>query len=167
MPPPNSIKTEELSDFYEDLLNHYPILSIEDPFAEDDWNAWVQFNQKFGKQLMIVGDDLFVTNSKRLENGIERKAANAILIKLNQVGTLSETLDVIKKAKEVGFKTIISHRSGETEDTSITHLAVGVSSQYIKTGYGGEDNEYSVQPDFVEKDVLEAAKRILLQERGN
>ena len=84
------LKTEnkELSDFYEDLLNHYPILSIEDPFAEDDWNAWVQFNQKFGKQLMIVGDDLFVTNSKRLENGIERKAANAILIKLTQLGNL-------------------------------------------------------------------------------
>jgi len=125
---------EELSNYYENLISNYPILSIEDPFNEDDWDAWVNFNQKFGGRVMVVGDDLFVTNSKRLERGIKEMAANAILVKLNQVGTLTETLDVIKKAKEAGFKTIISHRSGETEDTSIAHLAVGVSSDYIKTG---------------------------------
>ncbi len=124
----------ELSDYYEDLINNYPIISIEDPFAEDDWEAYTVFTQKFGEKIMIVGDDLFVTNTKRLEEGIARKAANSILIKLNQVGTLSETLSVIKKAKEGEFKTIISHRSGETEDTSVAHLAVGVASRYIKAG---------------------------------
>jgi enolase len=124
----------ELSDYYENLINNYPIVSIEDPFAEDDWKASSSFVEKFSERIMVVGDDLFVTNLKRLEEGIEKKAANSILIKLNQVGTLSETLDVIKVAKEVGWKTIISHRSGETEDTSISHLAVGVSGQYIKTG---------------------------------
>lgn len=144
------INSNELSDYYENLIKNYPIISLEDPFAEDDWGAWVAFREKFGlnfpegevgqtqgvlgKKIMIVGDDLFVTNIKRLEEGIDKKAANAILIKLNQIGTLSETLDVVKKAKEINWKTIISHRSGETEDTSIAHIAVGVSSQYIKTG---------------------------------
>ncbi len=123
----------ELSDYYENLIKNYPIVSIEDPFDEDDWQAATSFVQKFG-EIMIVGDDLFVTNLKRLREGIDKKAANAILIKLNQVGTLTETLDVIKAAKEAGWKTIISHRSGETEDTSIAHLAVGVGSKYIKTG---------------------------------
>jgi enolase len=124
----------ELSNYYENLINNYPIVSIEDPFDEDDWQASIAFTQKFGGKIMVVGDDLFVTNPKRLEEGIEKKAANAILVKLNQVGTLTETLEVIKRAKEAGWNTIISHRSGETEDTSIAHLAVGVSSHYIKTG---------------------------------
>ena len=128
------MSSKELGDYYADLMKDYPIISIEDPFDEDDWEASVSFTQKFGDDIMIVGDDLFVTNMKRLEEGINKKAANAILVKLNQVGTLSETLDVIGKAKEAGFKTIISHRSGETEDTSIAHLAVGVGSAYIKTG---------------------------------
>jgi enolase len=128
------MNSSELSDYYENLINNYPIISIEDPFNQDDWNAWIGFENKFGEKSMVVGDDLFVTNLKKLEEGINKKAANAILVKLNQVGTLSETLDVIKRAKEAGFKTIISHRSGETEDTSIAHLSVGVSSQYIKTG---------------------------------
>jgi enolase len=124
----------ELGDYYENLIKDYPFVSIEDPFQEDDFESNASFTQKFGNKIMIVGDDLFVTNLKRLEEGIKKKAANAILIKLNQVGTLSETLSVIKKAKEAGFETVISHRSGETEDTSIVHLAVGVGSQYIKTG---------------------------------
>lgn len=126
--------SDELSDYYESLIKNYPIISIEDPFAEDDWEASTAFTAKFGEDIMIVGDDLIVTNMKRLIEGIEKKAANTILIKLNQIGTLSETLDVIKKAKESFWKTIISHRSGETEDTAVSHLAVGVSSRYIKTG---------------------------------
>lgn len=124
----------ELSDYYQNLIKNYPIVSIEDPFDQDDWQPSTSFTEKFGEKIMIVGDDLFVTNIKRLEEGVEKKAANAILIKLNQVGTLSETLDVIKKAKEVGWKTIISHRSGETEDTSVAHLSVGVASRSLKAG---------------------------------
>jgi enolase len=125
---------EELSKYYEDLMQDYPIISIEDPFAEDDFEACTKFTEKFADDIMIVGDDLFVTNMQRLEEGIAKKAANSILIKLNQVGTLSETLDVIKRAKDAHWSTITSHRSGETEDTSIAHLAVGTSSGYIKTG---------------------------------
>jgi enolase len=124
----------ELLNYYKDLINNYPVISIEDPFAEDDWMSFIAITERLGEKMMIVGDDLFVTNLKRLEEGIAKKAANSILIKLNQVGTLSETLDVIKKAKEGEFRTIISHRSGETEDTSIAHLAVGVASRYIKAG---------------------------------
>jgi len=131
---PLGLSSSELSDYYQNLIKNYPIVSLEDPFDQDDWQAWIDFTERFGQKIMIVGDDLFVTNLKRLEEGINKKAANAILIKLNQVGTLSETLDVIKKAKEVGWKIIISHRSGETEDTSIAHLAVGVAGEYIKTG---------------------------------
>ncbi len=126
--------SDELSNYYESLIKNYPIISIEDPFAEDDWEASTAFTAKFGEDIMVVGDDLIVTNMKRLIEGIEKKAANTILVKLNQIGTLSETLDVIKKAKESFWKTIISHRSGETEDTAVSHLAVGVSSRYIKTG---------------------------------
>jgi enolase len=127
-------KSSELPLYYENLMDNYPIISLEDPFAEDDWAGNVKFTEKYGDDIMIVGDDLFVTNIKKLEEGIEKKAANSILIKLNQVGTLSETLDVIQKAKYAGFATIISHRSGETEDTSVSHLAVGTDSGYIKTG---------------------------------
>ena len=125
---------DELSDYYEGLIKNYPIISVEDPFAEDDWEASINFTAKFGENIMIVGDDLIVTNMKRLIESIEKKAANTILVKLNQIGTLSETLDVVKKAKESSWTTIISHRSGETEDTAVSHLAVGVSSKYIKTG---------------------------------
>ncbi len=124
----------ELLNYYKKLIEDFSIISIEDPFDQDDWEGNILFTEKFGKEIMIVGDDLFVTNIKRFEEGIEKKAANSILIKLNQVGTLSETLEVIKKAQEVGWQTVISHRSGETEDASIAHLAVGVSSKYIKTG---------------------------------
>lgn len=125
---------EELLQYYAGLIQDFNIVSIEDPFGEDDWGGNVAFTERFGANMMVVGDDLLVTNPKRLEEGINKKAGNSILIKLNQVGTLSETLDVIKKAKEAEWKTIISHRSGETEDISIDHLAVGTGSPYIKTG---------------------------------
>ncbi|MDP3025705.1 MAG: phosphopyruvate hydratase [candidate division Zixibacteria bacterium] len=124
----------QLIHYYGDLLDKYPIISIEDGLAEDDWEGWVKFTEKLGNRIQIVGDDIFVTNPKRLRVGIERKAANAILIKLNQIGTLTETLDTIEMAKKANFNTIISHRSGETEDTTIADVAVAVSSGQIKTG---------------------------------
>ena len=124
----------ELSDIYAAWCDNYPLLSLEDPLQEDDWSAWQTLTARLGKQVKLVGDDLFVTNLKRLEKGIERKAANAILIKLNQIGTVSETIDVMQRAKENGFTRIVSHRSGETEDTFIADLAVATNAGAIKTG---------------------------------
>ncbi len=126
--------SSQLVHYYEDLLNKYPIISIEDGLAEDDWDGWVKLTGRLGSRIQIVGDDIFVTNPKRLRLGIEKKAANAILIKLNQIGTLTETLDTVGMAKKAGFNTVISHRSGETEDTTIADVAVAVSSGQIKTG---------------------------------
>ena len=121
-------------DYYKDLIKKYPIKSLEDPFAEDDWNSWVELTKSVDNKMQIVGDDLFVTNEERLKKGINLKAANAILIKPNQIGTLSETLNVIKLAHLNGYKTIISHRSGDSEDTFIADLAVATNSSQIKTG---------------------------------
>ena len=129
-----SISVDEGINYYKNLILKYPIKSIEDPFAENDWNAWSKLTKEIGKNTQIVGDDLFVTNVKRLERGIKEKSANSILIKVNQIGTLSETLDVIELAKKNNFSTIISHRSGDTEDTFIADLAVATHSTQIKTG---------------------------------
>ena len=126
--------SDELIDFWEELVRKYPIVSIEDPLGEEDFPAWTKMTERLGDRLQIVGDDLFVTNMERLQKGIEEKAGNAILIKLNQIGTLSETLDAIELAKKNGYKTIVSHRSGETEDTFIADLAVAVNAGQIKTG---------------------------------
>lgn len=126
--------SSEMIDYYESLINKYPIVSIEDGLSEDDWEGWKEMTQRLGKRVQLVGDDIFVTNQKRLLKGIRDGIANSILIKLNQIGTLSETLEVIRIAKLSGYKTIISHRSGETEDTTISDLAVGTSSGQIKTG---------------------------------
>ncbi len=128
------ISSDELINFYNNLALKYPIKSIEDPIFEDDWNSWSKLTDKIGKNVQIVGDDLFVTNEKRLNKGIELKSANAILIKLNQIGTISETLNTISLAHKSGFNTIISHRSGDTEDTFISDLAVATNSNQIKTG---------------------------------
>ena len=128
------ISAEETIDYYLDLTNKYPIKSIEDPFSEDDWNTWIALTKSLNKKIQIVGDDLFVTNKERLLKGIASKAANAILIKPNQIGTLTETLDVISLAHQNGYKTIISHRSGDSEDTFIADLAVSTNSSQIKTG---------------------------------
>ena len=126
--------SDELIDFWEELVRKYPIVSIEDPLGEEDFPAWTKMTERLGDRLQIVGDDLFVTNMERLQKGIEEKAGNAILVKLNQIGTLSETLDAIELAKKNGYKTIVSHRSGETEDTFIADLAVAVNAGQIKTG---------------------------------
>ena len=124
---------KEMLQYYIELVDKYPICSIEDPFAEEDWQMFMSLTEKIGDKVKIVGDDLFVTNIERLEKGIVSKAANSILIKPNQIGTLTETLATIKKAQENGFETIISHRSGETEDTTIADIAVATGSQKIKS----------------------------------
>jgi enolase len=129
-----SISVDECINYYKSLITNYPIKSIEDPFAENDWDAWSKLTKEIGKSVQIVGDDLFVTNVKRLKRGIKEKSANAILVKVNQIGTLTETLDVIELAKKNNFSTIISHRSGDTEDTFIADLAVATQSNQIKTG---------------------------------
>ena len=126
--------TEEMIDFLENLCEKYPIYSIEDGLAEEDWKGWKKLTERLGNKIQLVGDDLFVTNYKRLEKGIKEEVANSILIKPNQIGTLTETLDTVKLAKESGYGTVISHRSGETEDTTIADIAVAVNSGQIKTG---------------------------------
>ncbi|MGN1456688.1 MAG: phosphopyruvate hydratase [Acutalibacteraceae bacterium] len=126
--------SEQLTDYWKNLCDKYPICSIEDGLSEHDWNGWVNLTEKLGKKIQLVGDDLFVTNPERLMHGIEINAGNAILIKMNQIGTLSETLQAIEIAKRSGYKTVISHRSGETEDTAIADLSVAVNAGQIKTG---------------------------------
>jgi len=125
---------DQLIDFYEDLVNRYPIISIEDGMAENDWDGWKKITERLGKRIQLVGDDLFVTNAKTLQQGIDKGVANSILIKLNQIGTLTETLDAIETAKSAGYTAVISHRSGETEDTTLADLAVAVNAGQIKTG---------------------------------
>lgn len=129
-----TLKTDELISYYEELINKYPIVSIEDPVDENDWDGFRQITEKLGDKIQLVGDDLFVTNKKYLQKGIDLKAGNAILIKVNQIGTITETLETIELSKINGYKTIISHRSGETEDTTIADLAVGLNLGQIKTG---------------------------------
>jgi len=124
----------ELVDFYENLTNKYPIISIEDGMAENDWDGWKLLTERLGKRIQIVGDDVFVTNPKILKEGIRQGIANSILIKLNQIGTLTETLEAIETAKRAGYTTVVSHRSGETEDTTLADLAVAVNAGQIKTG---------------------------------
>lgn len=125
---------EEMIEYYEMLINNYPIISIEDGLAEDDWNGWKLMTQRIGDKVQLVGDDLFVTNTERLEKGIGMGIANSILIKVNQIGTLTETLDAIEMAKKAGYTAVVSHRSGETEDTTIADLVVGINAGQIKTG---------------------------------
>ena len=125
---------EEMIEYLEKLCNQYPIFSIEDGLAEEDWESWKTLTEKLGDKIQLVGDDLFVTNKEFLQKGIDTKSGNAILLKINQIGTITETLETIDLAKKNGYKTIISHRSGETEDTTIAHLAVGLDLGQIKTG---------------------------------
>ena len=130
----NKKSAEQLIAYYTELVRDYPMVSIEDPLNEDDWDGWVQMTAELGEKVQIVGDDLFVTNPDRLEEGITRRAANALLVKVNQIGTLSETLDAISLATSFGYKSMMSHRSGETEDTFIADLAVATGVGQIKTG---------------------------------
>jgi enolase len=125
---------EQLIDYYRGLLDNYPFVSLEDPLAEDDWDGWVRLTDEIGEKVQLVGDDLFVTNPDRLEEGIARRAANALLVKVNQIGTLSETLDAVSLATSYGYRSMMSHRSGETEDTTIADLAVATGVGQIKSG---------------------------------
>ena len=129
-----SLTTDELIDFYCELVEKYPIISIEDPVDENDWEGFTKITSRLGDKIQLVGDDLFVTNKECLQMGIDKKAGNAILLKVNQIGTITETLETIELARNNGYKTIISHRSGETEDTTIADLAVGLNLGQIKTG---------------------------------
>ncbi len=129
-----SLTTDELIDYYEELITKYPIISIEDPVDENDWEGFTKITSRLGNKIQLVGDDLFVTNKECLKKGIELHAGNAILLKVNQIGTITETLETIELARAYNYKTVISHRSGETEDTTIAHLAVGLNLGQIKTG---------------------------------
>jgi enolase len=128
------LTSAEMVDFWADWVKRYPIVSIEDGLAEDDWNGWKLMTEKLGKKIQLVGDDLFVTNANRLQEGLNKGVANSILIKVNQIGTITETLNTIQLAQSNGYTTVSSHRSGETEDTFIADLAVGLNMGQIKTG---------------------------------
>ena len=132
--PKRENSSSDMIEFYARWADKYPIVSIEDGLAEDDWDGWRLLTERLGKKIQLVGDDLFVTNTKRLRMGIQKKIANSILIKVNQIGTLTETLDAIDTAKRAGYTSVVSHRSGETEDTTISHLVVAVNTGQIKTG---------------------------------
>ncbi|MDE2268117.1 MAG: phosphopyruvate hydratase, partial [Betaproteobacteria bacterium] len=128
------LSTEEMVDFYDNWLGKYPIVSIEDGLAEQDWDGWKLLNSRLGKKVQLVGDDIFVTNTSILKNGIADKLANSILIKVNQIGTLTETFAAIEMAKRAGWTAVVSHRSGETEDSIIADIAVATNAGQIKTG---------------------------------
>ena len=125
---------EEMVDYWAEMVDKYPIISIEDGLSEEDWDGWKLMTEKLGDKIQIVGDDLFVTNTERLKKGIDMGVANSILIKVNQIGTLTETLDAIEMANKAGYTAVTSHRSGETEDTTIADIAVATNSGQIKTG---------------------------------
>jgi enolase len=129
-----TLSSDEMIGWLADLATKYPIISIEDGLSEEDWAGWTKLTERLGATTQIVGDDLFVTNTQFLKRGIDEKAANAILIKLNQIGTVSETIDAVTMAADAGWNSVISHRSGETEDTTIAHLVVGLATGQIKTG---------------------------------
>ena len=128
------MNSDGMINFYENLIAKYPIVSIEDGLAEDDWSGWREMTKRLDSKIQIVGDDLFVTNPVRLREGVEKGVANSILVKLNQIGTVSETIEAVRFAQNSGYTAVISHRSGETEDTTIADFAVGVSAGQIKTG---------------------------------
>jgi len=128
------LSSAAMIDYYKGLVDSYPLVSIEDPLAEDDWDGWAAITSELGSRVQLVGDDLFVTNPVRLERGIAAKTANALLVKVNQIGTLTETLDAVAIATKAGYRSMMSHRSGETEDTTIADLAVAANCGQIKTG---------------------------------
>ena len=153
---------EQLVDYYADLVDSFPIVTIEDALAEDDWDNWTALTERLGKKVQLVGDDLFVTNPQRLSDGIKRGAANSLLVKVNQIGTLSETLDAIDVAHRAGYTTMLSHRSGETEDTTIADLAVAVNSGQIKSGAPARSERVAKYNQLlrIEEDLGEAAEFI-------
>jgi len=167
----NSAKTsEDMIAFYENWLTKYPIVSIEDGLGEDDWDGWKILTERLGQRIQLVGDDLFVTNTKLLKRGIDSKTANSILIKVNQIGTLTETFEAIKMAKEAGYTAVISHRSGETEDTTIAHLVVATGTGQIKTGSASRTDRIAKYNELlrIEEDLGKKAVygKTIWQKRG-
>ena len=155
----SSRSAEEMTEYYAKLVADYPLVSIEDPLDEEDWEGWIALTEKLGDTVQIVGDDLFVTNPERLERGVKEHAANALLVKVNQIGTLTETLDAVALATRSGYASMMSHRSGETEDTTIADLAVALNTGQIKTGAparGERVNKYN-QLIRIEDELGEAA----------
>ncbi|MCL0032822.1 phosphopyruvate hydratase, partial [Peptococcaceae bacterium] len=155
------VKTaEEMVAFYEELAKEFPIISIEDGLSEDNWEGWKMLTEKLGKKLQLVGDDLFVTNTKRLQRGIDEGVANSVLIKVNQIGTLTETFECIEIAQKAGYTTVISHRSGETEDATIADIAVAVNAGQIKTGAPSRSDRVAKYNQLlrIEEDLGDLAK---------
>ena len=154
------LSSDEMIAMWEDLVDRYPIISIEDGLGENDWEGWTRLTERLGSRVQLVGDDLFVTNSARIRQGIEKKAANAVLIKLNQIGTLSETLDAIQTANRAGYAAIVSHRSGETEDTTLADLAVAVNAGQIKTGAPSRTDRVAKYNQLlrIEEELFDAAR---------
>ena len=154
-----TLSPAELADYWVDLVDRYPIASIEDGMAEEDWDGWAVHTKALGGRIQLVGDDIFVTNSSLLERGIREGVANAILIKLNQIGTLTETLDTVELATRASYGTVISHRSGETEDTTIADLVVAVSAGQIKTGAPARSDRVAKYNQLlrIEEDLGESA----------
>ncbi len=151
---------EQMVKYYENLCRQYPVISIEDGFSEDDWDGWKIFTEAMGKKIQIVGDDLFVTNPSILRKGIEKGAANSVLIKLNQIGTVTETIESIEMAKRAGWTAVVSHRSGETEDSTIADLVVGLSTGQIKTGSASRTDRMAKYNQLlrIEEELGEAAR---------
>jgi len=156
----SSLSSEENVAYLAALVNDYPILSIEDGMAEDDWDGWAMLTSEIGESVQLVGDDLFVTNRKRLARGISQKSANSMLVKLNQIGTLSETLNAVEMAHRAGFTNVMSHRSGETEDATIADLAVATNCAQIKTGSLARSDRLAKYNQLIriEEDLHEAAE---------
>ena len=154
------LSSEEMIDLFEGWVNEFPIITIEDGLDEEDWDGWKLLTERLGKRIQLVGDDLFVTNTERLERGIEAGVANSILIKVNQIGTLTETLDAIEMAKRAGYTAVISHRSGETEDTTIADIAVAVNAGQIKTGAPSRTDRVAKYNQLlrIEEELYENAK---------
>jgi enolase len=151
---------DAMVEFYDTLCQKYPIVSIEDGMAEDDWDGWKKMTDALGQRVQIVGDDLFVTNIERLRQGIQAGVANSLLVKLNQIGTLSETLDAMETARSAGYTNVVSHRSGETEDTTIAHLAVATNAGQIKTGSLSRTDRLAKYNELlrIEEELAEAAR---------
>jgi enolase len=155
-----SLTAAEMSAYYEELVRDYPLVSIEDPLDEDDWEGWKTLTDAIGDKVQIVGDDLFVTNPERLARGIESKTANSLLVKVNQIGSLTETLDAVSMAQRAGYTTITSHRSGETEDTTIADIAVATNAGQIKTGAPARSERVAKYNQLlrIEEDLEDAAR---------
>jgi enolase len=151
---------EWMTGYYESLVADFPVVSIEDPLSEDDWAGWVHLTEALGDRIQIVGDDLFVTNPERLQRGIDEGAANALLVKVNQIGTLTETLDAVSLATRNGYRSMMSHRSGETEDTTIADLAVATDCGQIKTGAPARSERVAKYNQLlrIEEELAEAAR---------